>query len=46
MQNNMVQYKLENHELKNLNGTCYYFDDAIKLEDFDLNNMLIDEKSH
>ena len=42
----MVQYKLENHELKNLNGTCYYFDDAIKLEDFDLNNMLIDEKSH
>ena len=25
---------------------CYYFDDKIKLEDFDLDNILIDEKSH
>ena len=25
---------------------CYYFDDIIKLEDFDLDNILIDEKSH
>ena len=28
------------------NSTCYYFDDIIKLEDFDLDNILIDEKSH
>ena len=27
------------------NRTCYYFDDIIKLEDFDLDNILIDEKS-
>ena len=25
---------------------CYYFDDKIKLEDFDLDNILIDKKSH
>ena len=28
------------------NRTCYYFDDIIKLEDFDLANILIDKKSH
>ena len=28
------------------NRTCYYFRDIIKLEDFDLDNVLIDEKSH
>ena len=27
------------------NRTCYYFDDIIKLEDFDIDNILIDEKS-
>ena len=26
--------------------TCYYFDDIIKLEDFDIDNILIDGKSH
>ena len=25
---------------------CYYFDDIIKLEDFDIYNILADEKSH
>ena len=25
---------------------CYYFNDIIKLEDFDIDNILIDEKSH
>ena len=25
---------------------CYYFDDIIKLEDFDFNKILIDKKSH
>ena len=28
------------------NRTCYYFDDIIKLEDFDIDNILVDEKSH
>ena len=40
---------MENNELKKVrikNCTCYYFDDIIKLEDFDLDNILIDEKSH
>ena len=27
------------------NRLCYYFDDIIKLEDFDLDNILTDEKS-
>ena len=26
------------------NCTRYYFDDSIKIEDFDLDNILIDEK--
>ena len=25
---------------------CYYFNDIIKLQDFDLDNVLVDEKSH
>ena len=40
---------MENNELKKVhikNRTCYYFDDIIKLEDFDLDNILIDDKSH
>ena len=30
----------------NHSRTCYYFDDIIKLEDFDCNNILIDENPH
>ena len=30
--------------MKNL--ACYYFKNIIKLEDFDLDNTLIDKKSH
>ena len=40
---------MENYEFKkgrNRNHTCYYFDDLIKLEDFDFDNILIDKKSH
>ena len=40
---------MENNEFKQVhikNRTCYCFDDIIKLEDFDLDNILIDEKSH
>ena len=39
---------MENNEFKKVrikNRTCYYFDDIIKLEDFDLDNISIDEKS-
>ena len=28
------------------NRTCYYFHDATKLEDFDLDSILINENSH
>ena len=28
------------------NRTCYYFYDIIKLEDFDLDNILLDKKSY
>ena len=37
-----------NDKLKEINienRTCYFFDDIIKLEDFDLDNILTDEKS-
>ena len=49
MLNKKVQYNMENNELKKVcikNSTYYYFDDVIKLEDFDLENILIDQKSH
>ena len=39
---------MENNEFKKVrikNRTCYYFDDIIKLEDFDLDSILIDDKS-
>ena len=29
-----------------MNRTGFYFDDIIKLEDFDIDNILIDEKLH
>ena len=28
------------------NRMCYYFDDKVKLEDFDIDNILINKKSH
>ena len=40
---------MENNEFKNVftkNRTCYCLDDIIKLEDFDLGNILIGEESH
>ena len=33
-------------EIDNKNHTCYYLDDIIKIEHFDLNNILIDENSY
>ena len=38
-----------NHALKEIgirNRTCYYFNKIIKFEDFDLNDILIEEKSY
>ena len=38
-----------NDELKEMdfkNRLCYYFDDMIKIEDFDLDNFSIDKKSY
>ena len=40
---------MENNEFEKVcikNCTCYYFSDMIKLEDFDIDIILIDEKSH
>ena len=33
-------------EINIYNRTCYYFDDIIKIEDFNLDKVLIDEKSY
>ena len=38
-----------NDKLKEIyikNRTCYYFDDIIKIEDFDLDNILIVENTY
>ena len=38
-----------NNNLKEIsikNCTCQYFDDIIKFEDFDIDNILIDEKPY
>ena len=39
---------MENNEYKKVcikNFTCYYFDDIIRVEDLDVNNILIDKKT-
>ena len=33
-------------EINVKNHSCHYFDDIIKFEDFDLDDILIDEKSN
>ena len=38
------KYKFKKIDIKN--RICYYFDDIIKIEDFDLDSILIDEKSY
>ena len=40
---------MENNEFEKVhitNRPCYYSDDIIKSEDFDFDNILVDEKSH
>ena len=39
-----ISNKLKEIDIKNC--TCYYFDCIIKIEDLDLDNILIDEKSY
>ena len=34
--------KLKEMDIKN--RTCYYFDDVVKIEEFNFGNILIDEK--
>ena len=44
-----ICYKMKSNELKEIdikNPTGYYFDDLIKIEDFDVVNILIDERLH
>ena len=36
----------ESKKVRIKNRACYYFDDIIKLEDFDIDQILLDEKSH
>ena len=36
--------QLKENDVKN--RTCYYFDDIIRIEDFDLDNILLDEKPY
>ena len=39
---------MDNNELKIVsikNYVCYYFNDMVKIEDFDLDSSLLDEKS-
>ena len=47
MQNKKTRYKMENNELKQVrikSCACYYLDNIIKLEDFGIDDVLIDEK--
>ena len=38
---------MTSNELKNVStDTCYYFDCIIKFENFDFDNILLDEKSY
>ena len=40
---------MENNEYKKVSikiRTCYYFDDIIKIEHFDFDSILLDEKSY
>ena len=44
----VVSYLYEMNNLREINiknRTCSFFDDIIKIEDFDFDNILLDEKS-
>ena len=47
LQTNNIKMEKDN-EFKKVgikNRTCYYFDDIVKIEDFDFDNILLEEKS-
>ena len=44
MQNKNIIYKVKEIDIKK--QTYYFFDDIINIENFDLNNIKIDEKSY
>ena len=49
MESKKVLCKMENNGCKKVcikNRTCHYIDGVTKSEDFNLDNILIDEKSH
>ena len=41
-----MESKNELKEIDIKNCTCYYFDDIVKIENLDLDNILMDEKSY
>ena len=41
-----MESKNELKEINIKNHTCYYFDDIIKIKEFDLNNISINKKSY
>ena len=41
-----MEINVELKEINIKNRTCYYFDDIIKIEDFNLDDTLIDKKSY
>ena len=41
-----MESKNELKEIDIINCTCYYFDDIVKIENLDLDNILMDEKSY
>ena len=53
-QNRRTHFRTNNIKIKNnefrkahiKNHTCYYFDGIIKIEDFDFDNISLDEKSY
>ena len=40
-----MESNIELQEIDIKNHTCYYFDDIININDFDLDNILLDEKT-
>ena len=40
-----MESNIELQEIDIKSHTCYYFDDIININDFDLDNILLDEKT-
>ena len=49
IQKHLLPFHVKNNEIKEIgikNSICYYFGDIIKIEDFDLHNILKDKKPY